>query len=123
MKARGRGRAREPRRETRTCVTCCWNVRGPVRVGRTRKCSIAITVSSRARDTSGRLWRWAHALIQAVYYVLSTRKPFVDTAEPPRSPATLNRLIRHHTRRLRKLSCWLQNTTQIEPAKADSKTG
>lgn len=65
----------------------------------------------------------AHALIHAVYYVLSTRKPFVDTAEPPRSPATLNRLIRHHTRRLRKLSCWLQNTTQIETAKADSKTG
>lgn len=50
----------------------------------------------------------AHALIQAVYYVLSTRQPFVDTAEPPRSPTTVRRLIRHHTRRLRKLSCWLE---------------
>jgi transposase len=54
----------------------------------------------------------AHARIQAVYYVLSTRQPFVDTAEPPRSPATVRRLIRHHTRRLRKLGCWLQRGTQ-----------
>jgi len=57
----------------------------------------------------------AHALIQAVYYVLSTRQPFVDTAEPPRSPTTVRRLIRHHTRRLRKLNCWLERgirTTQ-----------
>jgi transposase len=54
----------------------------------------------------------AHALVQAVYYVLSTRQPFVDTAEPPRTCAAVHRLIRHHTRRLRKLGCWLQNTAQ-----------
>lgn len=53
----------------------------------------------------------AHALVQAIYYVLSTRRPYVDTAEPPRSATRVNRLIRHHTRRLRKLSCWLQQTT------------
>jgi len=52
----------------------------------------------------------AHALVQAVYYVLSTRKPFVDTAEPPRSPGQVRRLVRHHTRRLRKLDCWTRRT-------------
>ena len=52
----------------------------------------------------------AHALVQAVYYVLSTRKPFVDTAEPRRSPGQVRRLVRHHTRRLRKLDCWTRRT-------------
>src|SRR5947209_5315614 len=52
----------------------------------------------------------AHALVQAVYYVLSTRQPFVDTAEPPRSPGQVRRLVRHHTRRLRKLDCWTRRT-------------
>ena len=54
----------------------------------------------------------AHALAQAIYQVLSTRRPYLDTAEPPRSSTKVNRLIRHHTRRLRKLGCWLQQTTQ-----------
>jgi hypothetical protein len=54
----------------------------------------------------------AHALIQAVYYVLRTRRPFIDTAEPPRNTTTVRRLIRHHTRRLRKLGCWLERSTQ-----------
>jgi transposase len=54
----------------------------------------------------------AHALIHAVYYVLSTRRPFLDTAEPPRSRTSLHRLIRHHTRRLRKLGAWLQPPNQ-----------
>lgn len=54
----------------------------------------------------------AHALIQAVYYVLSTRRPFIDTAEPPGTTATIHKLIRHHTRRLHKLGCWLQRATQ-----------
>jgi transposase len=54
----------------------------------------------------------AHSLVHAIYYVLSTRKPFLDTAEPPRKATTVQRLIRHHTRRLKKLSCWLQSATQ-----------
>jgi transposase len=67
----------------------------------------------------------AHALIQAVYYVLSTRTPFVDTAEPAQNPATVRRLIRHHTRRLRKLGCWLERRTQgtNTPQHQQSMTG
>lgn len=57
----------------------------------------------------------AHALAQAIYHVLSTRRPYIDTAEPPRT-SKVKRLIRHHTRRLRKLGCWLQQTTQQVPS-------
>lgn len=53
----------------------------------------------------------AHKLVEAIYLVLSTRRPYVDTVEPP-PPVRLYRLVRHHTRRLRKLGCWLQQTTQ-----------
>jgi transposase len=52
-----------------------------------------------------------HKLVEAIYYVLSTRRPYIDTVEPP-TAGRVNRLIRHHTRRLRKLGCWLQQTTQ-----------
>lgn len=54
----------------------------------------------------------AHALAGAIYQVLSTRRPYVNAAEPPHSVTKVNRLIRHHTRRLRKLDCWLEQTTQ-----------
>lgn len=54
----------------------------------------------------------AHALAQAIYHVLSTRRSYIDTAEPPHSITKVKRLIRHHTRRLRKLGCWLQQTTK-----------
>ncbi len=53
----------------------------------------------------------AHKLVEAIYFVLSTRRPYVDTVEPP-PPVRVYRLVRHHTRRLRKLGCWLQQTTQ-----------
>jgi transposase len=53
----------------------------------------------------------AHKLVEAIYYVLSMRRPYIDTAEPP-TAVRVNRLIRHHTRRLRKLGCWSQQTTQ-----------
>ncbi len=53
----------------------------------------------------------AHKLVEAIYFVLSTRRPYIDPIEPP-TPVRVNRLIRHHTRRLRKLGCWLQQTTQ-----------
>jgi len=52
-----------------------------------------------------------HKLVEAIYYVLSTRRPYIDIVEPP-TAGRVNRLIRHHTRRLRKLGCWLQQTTQ-----------
>jgi transposase len=52
----------------------------------------------------------AHKLVEAIYFVLSTRRPYVDTVEPP-PPVRVHRLVRHHTRRLRKLGCWLQQTT------------
>jgi transposase len=49
----------------------------------------------------------AHAIVYAIYQVLDTGKPYQE-----RTPAALNevqrqRLIRHHTRRLRRLGCWL----------------
>ena len=53
----------------------------------------------------------AHKLVEAIYFVLSTRRPYIDTIEPP-TTVRVNRLIRHHTRRLRKLGCWLQQTSQ-----------
>jgi len=59
---------------------------------------------------------------QAVYYVLSTRRPFVDTAEPSRNTTTLNRLIRHHTRRLRKLGCWLEPLSNLRPTAYKTKS-
>jgi transposase len=62
----------------------------------------------------------AHALVQAIYYVLSTRRPFIDTAEPPRNATKVKRLIRHHTRRLRNLDCWLEQITQ-EPGRSISQ--
>lgn len=54
----------------------------------------------------------AHALTKAIYYVLSTHQPFIDTAEPCHKATMVKRMIRHHTRRLTKLSCWLQSRTQ-----------
>lgn len=64
----------------------------------------------------------AHALIRAVYYVLHNRRPFNDTAEPPRHAPTIHRLIRHHTRRLHKLGYWLQLSTPTGTGSLESPT-
>jgi len=65
----------------------------------------------------------AHKLVEAIYYVLSTRRSYIDTSEPPRSTSQVKRLIRHHTRRLRKLGCWLQQTTQQAPRSTEHYQG
>jgi len=56
----------------------------------------------------------AHAILRAVYWVLSTGQNWVDT------PSTLDttrtsKLIRHHSRRLRRLRCILQAKTFVQP--------
>jgi transposase len=49
----------------------------------------------------------AHALVKAVYYVLSTRKPYREVQAETLTEVKRQRIIRHHTRRLRRLGCWL----------------
>ena len=45
----------------------------------------------------------SHSLLQLVYEVLSSGKPYQDRQAPPLSESRKQRLIRHHTRRLGKL--------------------
>ncbi len=54
----------------------------------------------------------AHALVEAIYFVLSQRRRFVDIVEPPHSVVRIKRLVRHHTRRLHKLDRWLDQLTE-----------
>lgn len=54
----------------------------------------------------------AHSIVRAIYWVLSTGQNWVDTAEPTLSPKQTRKLISHHCRRLRRLRCMLQNSTQ-----------
>jgi transposase len=49
----------------------------------------------------------AHALGKAIYYVLATRQPFRDAQPEVLNELQRQRLIRHCTRRLRRLGCWL----------------
>jgi hypothetical protein len=45
----------------------------------------------------------AHTLLQLVFQVLSTGKPYVERGLPPLDGRQKNRMIRHHVRRLGKL--------------------
>jgi transposase len=45
----------------------------------------------------------AHTLLQLVFQVLSTGKPYVERGQPPLDERQRNRIIRHHVRRLGKL--------------------
>lgn len=54
----------------------------------------------------------AHALLRAVYWVLSTGHNWVDTTRSTPTPSRTRNLIRHHTRRLRRLRCLLPSTPQ-----------
>lgn len=49
----------------------------------------------------------AHALVRAVYYVLANQEPYRENPPQPFSDQQRQRVIRHHTRRLRRLGCWL----------------
>jgi transposase len=49
----------------------------------------------------------AHTLVLIAFDVLSQRRPFEGLGADPLPPQKLQRLIRHHTRRLRHLKRWL----------------
>jgi len=56
----------------------------------------------------------AHATLRAVYWVLSTGQDWVDQSQSPDTRQT-SRLIRHHTRRLRRLRCILHPSNKKAP--------
>lgn len=50
----------------------------------------------------------AHALVKAIHYVLANRQPYRDAPPELLTEVKRQRSIRHHTRRLRRLGCWLR---------------
>lgn len=49
----------------------------------------------------------AHLLAHAIYYVLSREEEYRETRPKELNEIQRQRIIRHHTRRLRRLGCWL----------------
>ena len=49
----------------------------------------------------------AHALVKAIYYVLATGEVYRENLPQALTEVQRQRVIRHHTRRLRRLGCWL----------------
>jgi len=48
----------------------------------------------------------AHALVKAIYYVLATGEVYRENLPQALTEVQRQRVIRHHTRRLRRLGCW-----------------
>jgi hypothetical protein len=53
----------------------------------------------------------AHSLARAIYYVLSKREAYRQPDAEVLSEVKRQRIIRHHTRRLGRLGCWLDKDT------------
>jgi len=49
----------------------------------------------------------AHSLVKAIYYVLATREAYPETTPEAMTDIQGQRMIRRHTRRLRRMGCWL----------------
>lgn len=49
----------------------------------------------------------AHALVKAIYFVLATRQPYEAPEREAMTETQRQRVIRHHTRRLYRVGCWL----------------
>ena len=49
----------------------------------------------------------AHLLTLKLYDTLATGRPYTEVPEPPLTAAQAQRLVRHHTHRLRRLNHWL----------------
>jgi len=49
----------------------------------------------------------AHALVKVIYYVLATGEVYRENLPQALTEVQRQRVIRHHTRRLRRLGCWL----------------
>lgn len=60
----------------------------------------------------------AHALVLTVFDVLSHHRPFEGVGADPLPPPKLQRLVRHHTRRLRTLKRWLPAAMRTNPPEA-----
>ena len=58
----------------------------------------------------------AHSLVKAIYWVLSSGEAYREAAVEPLPEAQRQRIIRHHTRRLHRLGCWL-GAEQLTPLK------
>jgi transposase len=58
----------------------------------------------------------AHSLVKAIYWVLSSGEAYREAAVEPLPEAQRQRMIRHHTRRLHRLGCWL-GAEQLTPLK------
>jgi transposase len=55
----------------------------------------------------GALVAVAHQLVKSLYHVLARQQPYKESAPEVLNEIQRQRLIRHHTRRLRRLGCWL----------------
>jgi transposase len=62
-----------------------------------------IVSKSREHNKGPALIAVAHTLLQLIFQVLSTGKPYVERGLPPLDERQRNRMIRHHVRRLGKL--------------------
>jgi transposase len=49
----------------------------------------------------------AHALVKTIHYVLAKQEPYREHQPEVLNEVKRQRIIRHHTRRLRRLGCWL----------------
>jgi transposase len=54
----------------------------------------------------------AHLLTAKLYEVLATGKPYAEAPEPPLTTTKAQRLLRHHTHRLKRLNRWLSEHRQ-----------
>jgi len=60
----------------------------------------------------------AHALVLTVFDVLSQHQPYDGLGADPLPPQKLQRLVRHHTRRLKTLKRWLPAALRAHPSEA-----
>jgi transposase len=65
---------------------------------------------------NGALIAVAHLLVEAIYWVLARNEPYRSPMPEELSTVQRQRLIRHHTRRLRRLGGWLP-ADRLEPLK------
>ena len=65
----------------------------------------------------------AHALVKTICYVLSAREPYREVKAEVLNEVKRQRIIRHHTRRLRRPGCWLpaEKLTPLHDAAQDQQ--
>ena len=90
-----------------TVVECAWSA--------TRKKGSAFEAKyNRLKPKLGHkraLIAVAYSLVKAIHCVLYKREPYREEEPEPLTDTQRQRIIRHHTRRLRRLGCWLHAGT------------